>query len=260
MARKVPVSPSQAEAALDTALALAPRPALPPGLAARIVAQATAQPQFAPVAEAVPLPEPVAPTAQVIPFVPTVAEREPVPPRNRRLIFGGGFAALAASLVAVVVIGQQATPVPDVAKNARIAAGSEVHLGAPKAHQAAPAPRLAAAAPASSAPERTGKAAVQIAPEAPQADPAPLQVAPLPTPQLATSGERPARDVAGPDADLSPAPRVVPNGGLMGPPAPPQGWGFTGGAPGAGTLPGGQSVPSQTTGSMPPPPPHGGHP
>ncbi|OZA34565.1 MAG: hypothetical protein B7X92_10215, partial [Novosphingobium sp. 17-62-9] len=74
-------------------------------------------------------------------------------------------------------------------------------------------------------------------------------------------GERPARDVAGPTADPSPAPRIVPGGGLMGPPAPQQGWAFTGGAAGNGTLPGGQSLPSQTTGTMPPPSsPGGAHP
>lgn len=249
MARKVPASPAQAEVALDAVLARAPRPALPPGLAARIVAQATAQPQFAP--------ELVAPTAQVVPFAPAAAVHKPAPPRNRRLIFGGGFAALAASLVAVVVIGQQTTPAPNLPKSAEIAVSPEVHQNAPKAHQTAPTPQLAAATPPSSTPARTEKTVVQIAPEAPQIDPAPVQIE---APQLATSGERPPRDVAGPNVDPSPAPRVVPNGGLMGPPAPQQGWAFTGGAPGNTTLPSGQSLPSQTTGTMPPPSSPGGHP
>ncbi|MCX7284289.1 MAG: hypothetical protein NTX28_09630 [Novosphingobium sp.] len=265
MARKVPVSPAVQDAALDAALARAPRPALPPGLAARIVAQATAHPQLAPGPDGAGVPEPVDATAQVIPFAPAAtasaapaaAVSEPAPPRNRRLIFGAGFAALAASLVAVVVIGQggqQPAMTPEMAKSGEIAVRSEVHLDAPKAHQAAPAPQLAAAAPAPKAAVRS----TANAPVVPQVEPeaAPL-VSPV-APQLATSGERPARDAVGPITDPSPGPRVVPNGGLMGPPAPQQGWAFTGGAPGSIVLPSGQSLPGQTTGTMPPPSGPGG--
>lgn len=270
MARQVPASPAKADAALDAALARAPRPALPPGLAARIVAQATAQPQFAPGIEPVEVsaPQAEASPAKVIPFAPTaVVAQAPVSTvpasRNRRTIFGVGFAALAASVAAVMVIGQpgQQTPVsPISAENAKIAVGSEVHLDAPKAHQAAPAPVLAAATPIEKAPARATKSPAQIAPAAPVTDAVPTPVEAPVAPQLATSGQRPTGDVAGPKSDPSNAPRIVPNGGLMGPPAPQQGWAFTGGAPGSGTLPGGQSLPSQTTGSMPPPPPPGGHP
>lgn len=256
MARKVPASPAQAEAALDAALARAPRPALPPGLAARIVAQATAQPQFAPLADAVEarVPEALAPTAQVIPFAPVAESGKAAPPRNQRIVFGGAFAALAASVVAVVVIDQKPAIAPQTPKSAEIAVGSEVHLDAPSAHQAAPAPRLATARPALPA----AAPSTEIAPVVPQVDPEPVQVILPPAPQLATSGERPARDVAGPTADPSPAPRIVPGGGLMGPPAPQQGWAFTGGAAGGGTMPGGQPMPSQTTGTMPPPSGPGG--
>jgi hypothetical protein len=269
MARQVPASPAKADAALDAALARAPRPALPPGLAARIVAQATAQPQFSAGVEGTDIqaPQTEAPAAKVIPFAPpvgTVKEVAAAPrPRNRRMIFGGGLAALAASVAAVMLIGQpgpQSAVSPIPAKNAQIAVGSEVHLDAPKAHQAAPTPRLAAAAPALKAAADTQKSPAQIAPVAPTENVAPTPVEAPVAPQLATSGQRPARDVAGPKADPSSAPRIVPNGGLMGPPAPQQGWAFTGGAPGSGTLPGGQSLPSQTTGTMPPPPPPGGHP
>lgn len=270
MARQVPASPAKADAALDAALASAPRPALPPGLAARIVAQATAQPQFSAGVEATdtPAPQTEAPAAKVIPFAPTVAvSQPPVPvaprPQNRRMIFGGGLAALAASVAAVMVIGQPGpqpavSPIP--AENAQIAVGSEVHLDAPKAHQAAPTPRLAAAAPTLKAAADSKKSPAQMAPVAPTENVASAPAEAPIAPQLATSGQHPARDVAGPKADPSSAPRIVPNGGLMGPPAPQQGWAFTGGAPGSGTLPGGQSLPSQTTGTMPPPPPPGGHP
>ncbi len=261
MARSVPASPAQAEAALDAALACAPRPALPPGLAARIVAQATAQPQFGPLADVAEnvAAEPVVPSAQVLPFAPVASPAIVVPPRNRRFVFGGAFAALAASLVAAVVIDQKPAIAPESPKSAEIAVGSEVHLDAPKAHQAAPAPHLAAATPTQNAAPRTRPAAVAITPEPPQVDPVPVQILPPQAPQLATSGERPARDVAGPTTDPSPAPRVVPKGGLMGPPAPQQGWAFTGGAAGGGTMPGGQPMPSQTTGTMPPPSGPGGH-
>lgn len=261
MARRAPASPAQAEAALDAALACAPRPSLPPGLAARIVAQATAQPQFAPLADAkeATVAEPVMPAAKVIPFATAATPPEPASPRNRRFVLGGAFAALAASLVAAVVIDQKPAIAPELPKSAEIAVGSEVHLDAPKAHQAAPAPHLAAATPTQNAAPRTKPAVVAITPAPPQVDPVPVQILPPQAPQLATSGERPARDVAGPTTDPSPAPHVVPKGGLMGPPAPQQGWAFTGGAAGGGTMPGGQPMPSQTTGTMPPPSGPGGH-
>ncbi|MEL0254233.1 MAG: hypothetical protein VW935_20185, partial [Novosphingobium sp.] len=108
MARKAPPSPALADAALDAALARAPRPALPPGLAARIVAQATALPQHdAQAAPALRADEDAVQTAQVIAFTPQVVT-EPVETRRwPRPMLAGGFAALAAVMVAAVVIGQQ---------------------------------------------------------------------------------------------------------------------------------------------------------
>lgn len=283
MARKVPVSPVRQEAALDAALARAERPALPPGLAARIVAQATALPQLPPETQGMAdVPAPEAP-AQV--FVLTGARqeqeadqsavRDAVPARlpGRGPLIGVGLAAMAASVAAVLLAGQvgpasnpAVLPAPaakvDRSLVAQSAGGPETRVpsvgGAAVTHVPA-ARHMAAAGPGSPAgPEPVPAGQPVSAPSA-----APLAAPALPgdanATQLATSGERPAREAAGPQVDPSAAPRVVPRGGLMGPPAPQQAWGFTGGAPGAGPLPGGQSLPGQTTGTMPPPPP-GGHP
>ncbi|MCY1670130.1 hypothetical protein OVA07_03795 [Novosphingobium sp. SL115] len=262
MARKAPGSSARADAALDAVLARAPAPALPPGLAARIIANATALPQLP--ADPVPEPEVVRAeeqrkSAELIVFPTQVAEKAEEPPR-RRIFVVGGFAALAAGIAAAVVLGQtgQGVLAPTSAPAAMVAQQQPAQQAAPPAIIAAPpVERLAAAAPAApvTAPSKAGKIQ-QHAPTAPQAPVA----APVET-QLATSGQRPASGTAaGPLVDPSPAPRVIPNGGLMGPPAPQQGWGFSGGIPGSGTLPGGQSLPSQTTGSMPPPPPPGAGP
>lgn len=261
MARKAPGSPARADAALDAVLARAPAPALPPGLAARIVANATALPQLP--ADPVPEPEVVRAqeqrtSAELIAFPVQVAENAPEPQR-RRMFAVGGFAALAAGIAAAVVLGQtgQGTLAPASAPAAMVAQQQPAPQAAPPAAAIAapPVERLAAVQSKSVPVSANGGKVQQAAPVAPEAPVA----APVET-QLATSGQRATGATAGPLADPSPAPRVIPNGGLMGPPAPQQGWGFSGGMPGAGTLPGGQSLPSQTTGNMPPPPPPGAGP
>lgn len=270
MPRKAPGSPARAEAALDAVLARAPAPALPPGLAARIVANATALPQFP--AEPVAEPEVVRAqqaqeTADLIAFPAQPAEIAPerlaiqAESRPRRRVFAvGGFAALAAGIAAAVVLGQpgQGTLAPASAPAAVVAQQQAVspEVASPAAPTVPVVERLAAVPAAPAAARAQSGEIPLIAPDAPPK--APVAV-PAET-QLATSGERPAGATAGPQVDPSTPVRVVPQGGLMGPPAPQQGWGFSGGIPGAGTLPGGQSLPSQTTGSMPPPPPPGGGP
>lgn len=255
MARKVPASPAQAEAALDAALALAPRPPLPPGLTARIVARATALPQLP--ADQVPGPTEDAPRAsakiiplQPLPVAPALTSR---PARTHRGFMAGGFAAIAATVAAVVLMGQPdqrrlqpSVPAPAMAQRQNLAAP----VGT--AQVAAPETRLAAA-PASRA-----TTPARAAPAAPSpAEPAPL-AAPVAAPeaQLAATVPPAPRESAGPTSDPSPRPT---SRGLMGPPAPQQGWAFGGGVGGGGSLPGGQSLPSQTTGSAPPPPPPPGH-
>ena len=254
MARKAPPSPALADAALDAALARAPRPALPPGLAARIVAQATALPQHdAQAAPALRADEDAVQTAQVIAFTPQVVT-EPVETRRwPRPMLAGGFAALAAVMVAAVVIGQQGQSVVAPAGPAALAVRQN-------------------AAPAAADQIDTPQAATQMA-EAPTAQPAATvrakasaepETVVLPAPaaapdaQLAASVPPVTRESAGPTAD--PLAKPVPRGVLVGPPAPQQGWAFSGGAASGGaTLPGGQSLPNQTTGSGPPPPPPPGH-
>ncbi|MGV3510486.1 MAG: hypothetical protein ACO1OX_00645 [Novosphingobium sp.] len=252
MARKVPASPARADAALDQVLDKAPRPALPPGLAARIVAQATALPQLPdePLAQA----EPVAPreAAQVIPF----ASVEPVVKApSRKRFAAGGFAAIAATVAAVVLLGQPAqkavNPDAPVATMAQKQA-EPAQAGALPA-SADPATQLAEAPVTLARPESVAVAARDA--ETP-ASAAATQPAAVPETQLATTAAPAPRESAGPSSD--PSPRPTSPRGLMGPPAPQQGWGFSGGAPG-GTLPGGQSLPSQTTGSAPPPPPPPGN-
>lgn len=255
MARKVPASPAQAEAALDAALARAPRPALPPGLTARIVAQATALPQLPADGSVEPHEEAPRVSAKVIPFhtarAEAVADQQPV--KARRGLLVGGFAAIAATIAAVVLIGQSGQQVGPTSAPAPMMAQRE---NAPAPIQAAPAAapetRLASA-PAAHSQAPAKAASVLTSPS----EPAPLAApSSAPEPQLAATVPPAPRESAGPSSDPSPRPNPR---GLMGPPAPQQGWAFSGGAPGGGTLPGGQSLPSQTTGSAPPPPPPPGH-
>ncbi len=253
MARKVPASPARADAALDQVLDKAPRPALPAGLAARIVAQATPLPQLPaePAVEADWVPS--RGTAQVIPLA---VQEPPAPVPSRKRFAVGGFAAMAATVAAVVLFGQSGqTPVPSGAP-AAVMAQQQREAGQPAAAPAAvmaePAPQLAqapAAQPARQAVAVAGKQAEAPVP-APVVQPAVESEA-----QMAAAAPAP-RETAGPKAD--PSARPTPPRGLMGPPAPQQGWAFSGGTPG-GTLPGGQSLPSQTTGSAPPPPPPPGN-
>lgn len=255
MARKVPASPTQAEAALDAALARGPRPALPPGLTARIVAQATALPQF-------PAEGPVEPheaaqrtSAKVIPFqtAPAVPVEAPRPVKARRGLLAGGFAAIAATVAAVVLIGQSGQQVlPTSAPAPMIARRQSAPAPVQAAPAAAPETRLAAAPAAHShAPAKGASAVASPSEPAPAAAPAAA-----PETQLAATVPPAPRESAGPAADPSPRPNPR---GLMGPPAPQQGWAFGGGVPGSGTMPGGQGLPNQTTGSAPPPPPPPGH-
>lgn len=262
MARRVPASPAQAEAALDAALARAPRPALPPGLTARIVAQATALPQI-PADDTVELEE-AAPrvSAKVLPFQPVPAVPVPTLPvtaqqsgKPRRFALAGGFAALAATVAAVLLLGQPGQQVSPASAPAPVMAQRQ-NVPAPlpqTAPLASPETRLA------SAPARSVRqsASPQAAPSAvaPEAAPVLTPSAPADT-QLASTVAPAPRESAGPTSDPSPRPNPR---GLMGPPAPQQGWAFGGGVPGSGTMPGGQGLPSQTTGSAPPPPPPPGH-
>lgn len=257
MARKVPASPARADAELDRLLDRAPPPAMPPGLAARIVAQATALPQIAaePVAEVAP----VAPreTAQVIPFA-APEPSAPVPSRKRFAV--GGLAAIAATFAAVVLMGQPGRgPAP---QDAAAVMAQQQPAAAPLSASAdttepvavtEPAAQLAQRLAAHPDPAGTGFAA-KVA-EAP-ASPSMMAQAVAPEAKLAATPAPAPRESAGPTSD--PSPRPAPPRGLMGPPAPQQGWAFSGGSPG-GSLPGGQSLPSQTTGSAPPPPPPSGN-
>lgn len=253
MARKVPDSPARADAALDQVLDKAPRPAMPPGLAARIVAQATALPQLP--AESVTRPEPAAPreTAQVISF----AVPEPVVPApSRKRFAAGGFAAIAATVAAVVLMGQpgqkavtSGAPVATIARTQTEASQPAVAptVGKPATQLAkTTATRTRSESAAVSAKEADAPAVPALATQPPV----------VPETQLAATAAPAPRESAGSKPD--PSPRPTSPRGLMGPPAPQQGWGFSGGVPG-GTLPGGQALPSQTTGSAPPPPPPPGN-
>ncbi|MBA4353778.1 MAG: hypothetical protein C0409_03715, partial [Novosphingobium sp.] len=253
MARPVPLSPALKEAALDAALASAPTPTLPPGMAARIIANATALAQLPPEPTVEPeVAEAMRPTsAKVIAFAPP----EPKVRAPRRRIFAiTGLAALAAGVAAVIVAG----PADRQAVIPGAGAGAGAVAGAPAPMIAAAPPPAPAAAPAAppvqlvEGEQTPGRADVSTPPT-----PAPLTqtpVAAVPETRLATSGERSAVAVdgpadgpqAGPTAGPNPGNRIVPNGGLMGPPAPQQGWSYTGGAPGSVTLPGGSSFPGQT--------------
>lgn len=255
MGRRVPASPAQAEAALDAALARAPRPALPLGLTARIVAQATALPQLPAEGPVEPLEAAPRTSAKVIPFqtapaTPVAASR---PVRARRGLLAGGFAAIAATVAAVVLIGQSGQQVAPTSAPAPMIAQRQ---NAPAPVQAAPAAtpetRLAAAPAAHSRAPAEGASAV-TSPSEPAPTAAPSAA---PETQLAATVPPAPRESAGPTSDPSPRPNPR---GLMGPPAPQQGWAFGGGVPGGGSMPGGQSLPSQTTGSAPPPPPPPGH-
>lgn len=258
MARAVPRSPALQEAALDAALARAATPSMPAGLAARIVTRATALPQI----PADPLPEPevveAAPVteAEVIRLAPA-APLSQQPRRIGRFAIAG-LGAVAAGIAAIALVGQPSpqsgVPTGPAQAPALVAAPAPASVSGPTAP---PAERLAAA-PRQAVPTATGVKASSPAPVAAPEAPVRPEAA-TPEVQLATSGQRTAADPAGPRDEPGAAPRVVPHGGLMGPPAPQQGWGFSGGAPG-GALPGGQPLPSQTTGTMPPPPPPGGHP
>lgn len=255
MAREVPVSPAKASAALDAMLNKAPRPAMPPGLAARIVAQATALPQLP--AEAAPLAEPSTPreTAQVIPFTGAEARPARVAAPSRVRFAVGGLAAAAAAIAAVVLLGQPAhNPVQPGGPTTVMARQQPAAQPSAIAVPAAETPVQLAQVPLPPAARGSG-AAAEKRPDAQESVPVAPPVA-VPEAQLASTPAQPSRETAGPTSDPSPRP-ALPRG-LMGPPAPQQGWGFSGGAPGAG-LPGGQALPSQTTGSAPPPPPPPGN-
>lgn len=250
MARPVPRSPAAREAALDAALAKAVPPALPPGLAARIVASATAQPQLPP--EPVLEPEVIEAvrktSADVIAFA-SISPETPAP--RRRFAAMTGLAALAASVAAVFALGptenQTATPVAGNRAAPMIASVPEA-APAPAAQPVAPQPRMAQIAlPPPVKARAVAEPPIEAEPESP--------VVVVPETQLATSDERSAAPVAGPHAAPSP---VVPNGSLMGPPAPQQAWSFGGGTSGPITLPGAKPPSAPGSGTMPPAPSGGG--
>lgn len=212
-------------------------PAVPEGLAARIVAQATRLPQDAPTApvEQRPAMRPVvrAPV-QVVPL------RTPLLARMQRrwVGAGAGFAALAAGLAVFALVGapRQDDPMAHAADAGQDAAAALAAMPAASlAGEAAPGPastvapagQLAASARAlphaATRTQGAASAAPASAPETPLTpEPDALAVA-LP-PSVAEG------PVAAPDADdAAPVPGAR---GQMGP-AVPQGFGYTGGAPGS---------------------------
>ncbi|MCW1383124.1 hypothetical protein OLX02_09840 [Novosphingobium sp. KCTC 2891] len=264
MTRRVPISPERREAALDRALDLAAAPRVPSGLAARIAREAVRLPQ---------LPPEVAPAPQVepVPAVPAMngpaavavlpSRREP---RRWLLGAGAGFAAIAAGIAAVAMVGGANEPAALIAPPAPMAA-----LPASGPAPAAPAAPFAPAVPfASAVPQSAGQGSPALsqptrlagpsatpvtaqrraAPAATVADnpvvpaaaaPAALAVATPP------SSASPSASSSGPVArpDDEPAAPIPGARGQMGPFLP-QGYGYTGGVP--GTIP--QSAPVTMSG------------
>ena len=246
MTRPVNPSPARKDDALDTVLAKAPVPALPPGLAARIVASATQFPQHAPSppADSRVRDDAIAPSADVVALVQSAPEQ--AKPR-RRLFALAGFATLAASVAAALVFGASvnnaATPMTPAAAPVMARAPTPATVN----HITERPVRIVQSVPP--AVHTTTIAAPPVPPATAPETPAIV----TPEAQLATSASPPAAPVAGP---VESPPADMPRG-LMGPPAPAQGWAFGGGTPGSIVIPGAQS-PGQSTGAMPPPPASGG--
>ncbi|WP_225008267.1 MULTISPECIES: hypothetical protein [Novosphingobium] len=234
MRRKAPAAPQWRENELDRALDLAVAPRLPEGLAARIKADVTRLPQDAPIAASALQRAPVATRAQLPSHA---AARSP----RRWVGAGAGLAALAAGLAVFALVGAPRQDDPS-------APGADTQDSA-SALVAAPTPGVVAA-PATQVPARLAIAG-HVAPRATaKADDARADDAgaPLPAPETSLSPEPDALAVAMPPAapdgpaaapdanEAAPVPGVR---GQMGP-ALPQGFGYTGGAP--GSIPSGAPV------------------
>lgn len=234
MRRKAPAAPQWRESELDRALDLATAPRLPEGLSARIKADVTRLPQDAQIAGSASVRVSAAPRAPL---------RSPISARSpRRWVgAGAGLAALAAGLAVFALVGAPRQDDPS-------APGAETPDAA-SALVAAPAPGVVAA-PAAQAPARLATAGHAAPRTAAKADDVKADGAstPLPAPATSLSPEPEALAVAlpptvpdgaaaAPDADeAAPVPGVR---GQMGP-ALPQGFGYTGGAP--GSIPSGAPV------------------
>ncbi|NML95166.1 hypothetical protein [Novosphingobium olei] len=246
MKRTPPSSPQLAEAGLDRALDLLGTPAVPAGLAARITAEVVRLPQLPaePVAvlrprEALP---PLRPSAEVTP------RRAPAR-RVARWQIGVG-AALAASLAAIALVGLP-NPQADAGVNADVdvADSSQVAAapiaGAPVTVAPAQQVTLGAAAPVPTARGTNRQAATPAGTSSapgndaatPETPLAPLKEPAQPSALASADPAKPVGPVAGPSAEGA-APALG-SRGQMGP-ALPQGYGYTGGAP--GSIPSGAPV------------------
>lgn len=253
--RRVPASPEVERAALDRMLDRAPAPAVPAGLVARIVREVPLMAQMPAredAAEAA-LPPALVPTlSPALSIVQPAAQPAPygsaaLPKRFRGwwIAGAGGLGALAAGIAAVAMMGsvEQAAPVPDHAASVPLAAAPAA-VPAPAQPVAGTQPRPAAAPLLAAAP-RVQTAPLAKQPQARAGDQAPAELAPAIEPALPGSNPPEALAVASPvqpqsdDSDGSgPVPVVGPRG-QMGPSLP-QGFGYTGGAPGG--IPAGSPV------------------
>ncbi len=224
MKRTVPPTPQLRERELDRALDLVDAPRLPEGLAARITANVTRLPQEAPAP--VVAPRPVAARA----IAPEPLRSSMMGRASRRWVgAGAGFAALAAGLAVFALVGaprvdDPAGPVSTVQPSAPALAPVLASAPVPSGPEVAQPAQLAANGQAASRAAVRAQAApaAAIVPDAvPAPEPAALAVA------LPPAAEGPVAAPAADDAAPVPGAR-----GQMGP-AVPQGFGYTGGAPGS---------------------------
>lgn len=242
MSRRAPPSPDLAENRLDAALATLVPPALPAGLAARIVRDVPGLPQLAPLAD-----DPAAGAARAPQSATVVALA-----RRRRtwLLAGigtGAGAAIAAGIAAVAMVGNAPDVLPGAPQQPVPAMAAAPVPGAAAA--VAPDPRgadaaqlAAAGAPAVASHRAARKSAAGVL--AAPADVA-MEIAPDQPVALAEAApvEAPAADGEAVPATAGPAPAPGPRG-QMGPVLP-QGMGYTGGVPGVAIPP---SAPVQMSG------------
>lgn len=272
---KQPVPPRHSampldDAALDRALDSVASPALPPGLAARIMRDVPQLPQLAP------LEDEGAVAAAASPVV-AVPAHHGGRGWGRRLAWGSGLAAMAAGLAAIILpmvqpAGGLSSPGVQMAADSAQPA-PHVYVDTTQRDRLvraddAPANAAAALAPPQPAPRPipiprvVKRQALQLAAVPLAVPPTPAGAAPVVTPATSTglaTADRPPLGPAAPEASDSPAmgpPMGPPMGprGIMGPPAPqgmgyaPQGMGY---AP-QGGLPT-SSVPSSSMPSGRPP-------
>ena len=226
MKRKVPPTPQLRERELDRTLDLVDAPRLPEGLAARITANVTRLPQDAPASAPIVGPRPVAARA----IAPEPVRSSMMGRASRRWVgAGAGFAALAAGLAVFALVGaprvdDPAAPVPTMPPAAPALAADLASAPAPSGPAVAQPAQLAAngqAAPRAAVHVPAAPAAAIVTDAAPVPEPAALAVA------LPPAVEGPIAAPAADDAAPMPGAR-----GQMGP-AVPQGFGYTGGAPGS---------------------------